>query len=129
MDGIANGKEVNLVMQNWLRKGPNPEQSTKDPKEWGLEKQEFRLQNGVDIIQLNDYGSLTYIGYFSDQPEKEGSITVHFPKGQVNGYFDIRKHSNKDWDHLIGQAVFPIIDAKGEHIQTAYPVESMKKRC
>ncbi|MDF2516834.1 MAG: hypothetical protein K0R59_2130 [Sphingobacterium sp.] len=127
VDGIATGKEVNLVVPNWLRKAPNPQEPTKDPKGWGLEKQEFRLHNGVNIIQLNDYGSLAYIDYFSDEPEKENPITVHFPTGQVNGYFDLKTQGNKEWDSLIDHAVFPIMDAKGEHIQTAYPIEAMKK--
>ncbi|MGE8377503.1 MAG: M60 family peptidase N-terminal accessory domain-containing protein, partial [Sphingobacterium sp.] len=52
VDGIANGKEVNLVVPNWLRKAPDPTKPTEDPKGWGLEKQEFRLHNGVNIIQL-----------------------------------------------------------------------------
>lgn len=127
VDGIANSKEVNLVVPNWLRKAPDPTKPTEDPKGWGLEKQEFRLHNGVNIIQLNDFGSLAYIDYFSEEPEKEKPVTVHFPTGQVNGYFDIKKQGNKEWDSLIDYAVFPIMDAKGEHIQTAYPIEAMKK--
>lgn len=101
VDGIPAGKEVNLVVPNWLRKAPNPQEPTKEPKGWGLEKQEFRLQNGVNIIQLNDYGSLAYIGYFSDEPEKESPITVHFPTGQVNGYFDLKKPGQIGFDGFL----------------------------
>ena len=127
VDGIAHGKEVSLLVPNWLRKAPNPEEPTKDPNGWGLKKEEFPLKNGVNIIDLKDFGSLAYISYFSDEPNRENPITVHFPTGQVNGYFDIEKHSDADWNAFIDNAVYPILDAKGKHIQTAYPTEALKK--
>ena len=68
VDGIRPGKEVSLLVPNWLRKAPDPENPTKDPKGWGLEKKEIRLTNGVNIIDLDDFGSLAYINYFSDTP-------------------------------------------------------------
>ena len=127
VEGIKDGRDVSLLVPNWQRKAPDPENPTKDPKGWGIEKQEFRLTNGVNIIKLKDFGSLAYISYFSDLPQREDPIQVHFLSGQENGYFDIDKHSDADWDQLLENAVFPILDAKGKHIQTAYPVEAMKK--
>lgn len=127
VDGIQAGKTVKVVIPNWLRKAPNPEEPTKDPKGWGIEKQEFELRNGVNIIDLKEYGSLAYIDYFSTEPEKESPIQVHFITGQINGYFDIAKNKPEDWDMLIDRDVFPIMDAKGKHIQIAYPKEALKK--
>lgn len=127
VEGIEEGKDVQLFVPNWLRKAPNPQEPTKDPNGWGLHKQEFKLQNGVNIINLDKYGSLAYIAYFSDTPENEKPIKVHFITGKENGYFDITKHNDQDWDNFIENAVYPILDAKGKHIQTAYPVESLKK--
>jgi len=127
VDGIADGKDVKLFIPNWLRKAPNPEKPTEDPSGWGLHKQEFTLRNGVNIINLDKYGSLAYIAYFSETPEKENPISVHFITGKENGYFDITKHKDADWNAFIDNAVYPILDAKGKHIQTAYPVESLKK--
>lgn len=127
VDGIAEGKEVKLIVPNWLRKAPDPNNPTQDPKGWGLHKNEFVLRNGVNIINLNEYGSLAYIDYFSNEPEKENPINVHFLTGEVNGYFDNEKHSDVDWNNLIDNSVFPILDAKGKYIQIAYPTESLKK--
>ncbi len=127
VDGIAEGKEVKLYVPNWLRKAPNPENPTEDPNGWGLHKQEFTLKNGVNIINLEKYGSLAYISYFSNAPEEEKPISVHFLTGKENGYFDISKHTDSDWNKLIDKAVYPILDAKGKHIQTAYPIEALKK--
>lgn len=127
VEGIQEGKEVSLLIPNWLRKAPDPENPTKDPKGWGIEKKEFRLTNGVNIIELEDFGSLAYISYFSNLPQREQPIQVHFLTGEENGYFDIEKHDDADWDSLLENAVFPILDAKGKHIQTAYPVDAMQK--
>lgn len=127
VDGIQEGKEVKLFIPNWLRKAPNPEKPTEDPNGWGLHKKEFTLKNGVNIIKLDSYGSLAYIAYFSDTPESESPIAVHFITGKENGYFDIQKHKDSDWDAFIDNAVFPILDAKGKHIQIGYPVEALKK--
>lgn len=127
VDGIEEGREVKLYVPNWLRKAPNPEKPTEDPNGWGLHKKEFTLRNGPNIIQLDNYGSLAYIAYFSNTPEDEKPISVHFITGKENGYFDIAKHTDADWNTLIDQAVYPILDAKGKHIQTAYPIESLKK--
>jgi len=126
-DGIEAGKDIKLVVPNWLRKAPNPDEPTKDPKGWGIEKKEFPLKNGVNIIDLKDFGSLAYISYFSEDPKIEKPISVHFLSGQENGYFDIEKDNDSIWNSLIDKAVFPILDAKGKHIQIAYPTESLKK--
>ena len=48
---------------------------------------------------------------------------MHFPTGKVNGFFDASKHTDADWDRLLDEAVSPIMDARGKHIQVAYPVE------
>ncbi|ERJ61262.1 M60 family metallopeptidase [Sphingobacterium paucimobilis] len=127
VEGIEKGKKVKLVIPNWERRAPNPEEPTKDPKGWGIEKQAFDLHNGINIVDLNNYGSLAYIDYFSDTPSKEKPVKVHFITGKTNGYFDIKKNDDTDWNKLIDNAVFPILDGVGEHIQIAYPVEALKK--
>lgn len=127
VDGIAADKSVKLVVPNWLRFPPDAEEPTKDPKGWGIEKKEFTLRNGVNIINLEDFGSLAYIDYFSENPAQEAPIQVHFLTGQENGYFDISKHKDADWNKFADNAVFPIMDAIGKHIQVAYPVEAIKK--
>lgn len=100
-DGIDENKDIKLLVPNWMRKAPNPEEPTKDPKGWGIEKKEFKLRNGVNIIELKDFGSLAYVSYFSDKPKEEKPINVHFLSGQVNGYFDIQKHSDQDWNAFL----------------------------
>lgn len=126
-DGIAEGKKVGLLVPDWNRRAPEGIKPDKDPAGWGIHRQVFTLRNGVNIIDVKDKDGLAYIDFYADEPEKEKPIQVHFIAGKVNGYFDAAKNSNDDWNKLIDNAVYPIIDAKGKHIQIAYPAEACKK--
>ncbi len=127
VENIAEGKNVELLLPNWNRRAPEGIETTKDPNGWGIIKKTFPLKNGVNEIDVTDWDGLVYIHYYSDQPKNEKPIKVHFVNGQVNGYFDIRKNNNEDWKKLIDNAVYPVLDARGRHIQIAYPVEALKK--
>src|SRR5690606_13521427 len=120
-------KVVQVVVPNWLRYPPNEEDPTKDPKGWGIEKKTFTLRNGVNIIDLKDFGSLAYIAYFSANPSQDSPIHVHFLTGKENGYFDVSKHQHEEWKKLVDNGGVPIIDPIGKHIIVANPVESIKK--
>lgn len=124
---ITEDMTVNLIVPNWNRRAPDGIDPTKDPAGWGIEKKLFPLKNGVNVIELKDFDGLAYIDYFSDKPQNEKPIKLHFVNAKVNGYFDIVKHNDKDWNNLIDNAVYPIIDAIGRHIQIAYPVVDCKE--
>ncbi len=126
-DGIAEGKEVGLIVPNWNRRAPEGIKPDKDPAGWGIHRQKFVLRNGVNIINVKGYDGLAYVDYYSDEPDTETPVQVHFVNAKVNGYFDAAKNNNDDWNRLIDNAVYPVIDAKGKHIQIAYPAEACKK--
>lgn len=126
-DHISADHDVKLIIPNWNRRAPEGMDPTKDPKGWGIVKQEFKLKNGINIIDVKDFDGLAYIDYFSEDPKNEKAIQVHFMGSAVNGYFDITKNNDEDWNRLVDQAVYPIIDAKGRHIQIAYPTADIKK--
>lgn len=127
VDGIKGDSEVGLVVVNWNRRAPEGIDPTKDPAGWGIQKQEFRLQNGVNLVNITDFDGLAYIDYFSDQPEKKTALQVHFPSAAVNGYFDSTTDTDADWNSLVDNAIYPIVDARGKHIQIAYPAKAIKK--
>jgi len=123
--GSTGGKILWLLVPDWMRKpaaGVNP---AKDPNGWGLRKQVDELKEGVNVIQVTKSGN-AYVSYFDDHAEQAPKVPIHFPTGQVNGFFDATKHTNADWDRLLDRAVSPILDARGKHIQVAYPVEWFK---
>ena len=114
--GSTGGKELSLLIPDWMRK------PAKDSKGWGLHRQEIGLKEGVNLIRVEKGGNV-YVSYFDDHAEQAPKVSMHFPTGKVNGFFDTSKHTNADWDRLLDQAVSPIMDARGKHIQVAYPVE------
>lgn len=123
VDGVEEG-DVNLVVPYWHRKPAEGVEPTKDPNGWGLHKKTFPLRNGVNAVNLDEWDGLAYVQYFSAEPDTKKPIQIHFPNAQVNGYFDISKHTDADWNRLLQNAVYPIIDGLGKHIQIAYPVEA-----
>jgi len=120
--GNTGGKELSLLIPNWMRKPAEGIKPTKDPNGWGLHKQQISLKEGVNLIGVKKGGNV-YVSYFDDHAETAPRVPVHFPTGKVNGFFDASKHTNADWDRLLDEAVSPIMDARGKHIQVAYPVE------
>jgi len=123
--GKTRGKEISLLIPDWMRQPPTGSDPAKDPNGWGLQKDEIALHEGVNVIQVK-HGGNVYISYFDDDSRHAPRITVHFPTGRVNGYFDASQDTDRDWDRLLDQAVSPILDARGRHIQVAYPVEWLK---
>ncbi|GAO42533.1 M60 family metallopeptidase [Flavihumibacter petaseus] len=124
---MPKGKDVGLLIPNWNRRAPAGIEPTEDPAGWGIIRQEFKLHAGVNVIEVKEAGGLAYLDYYSDQPKKEKAITVHFVNGAVNGYFDIAKNTDQDWNNLIDHAVYPVIDARGKHIQIVYPAAACKQ--
>ena len=120
--GDTGGKELSLLIPDWMRKPAEGIDPAKDPNGWGLHKQRIALQEGVNVIHVKKGGNV-YVSYFDDHAEKAPKVSVHFPTGRVNGFFDASKHTDADWNRLLDHAVSPIMDARGKHIQVAYPVE------
>ena len=120
--GNTADKKLSLLLPDWMRQPPAGMDSTKDPNGWGLHKQEIPLSQGVNVIQVKK-ATNAYVSYFDDHAEQAPKVTIHFPTGKVNGFFDATKHTNDDWNRLLDHAVGPIMDARGKHIQVAYPVE------
>ena len=120
--GNTGGRKLSLLLPDWMRKAPAGIKPEKDPNGWGLLKQEVALNEGVNVFQVEKPGNV-YVSYFDDHAENAPEITVHFVTGKVNGYFDAADQTDEDWNRLLDHAVGPVMDARGKHIQVAYPVE------
>ena len=126
--GPTNGEHISLVVPNWARRAPEGVKPTEDPAGWGLHSKEFALHEGLNIINIEQEG-LVYVRYYTDdEPVNHQAIAVHFPTGKENGYFDITRGDNEeDFNRLLENAVSPILDMRGKHIQVAFPVERLKE--
>ncbi|MAF21673.1 MAG: peptidase M60 [Roseibacillus sp.] len=120
--GDTGGRKISLLIPEWMRKPPPGIEPSKDPAGWGLKRQEIGIRPGLNTIEVKKSG-LVYLNYYDQKPEQAPRILVHFLTGKVNGYFDSSQHDNEDWNKLLDNAVAPILDARGKHIQVAYPVE------
>ncbi|WP_430973328.1 M60 family metallopeptidase [Sunxiuqinia rutila] len=85
----------------------------------------YPLKEGLNVLSMKGQGN-GYISYYSNDYESLPKVKVHIASGQVNGYFDISRHSNEDGRTLLEQAVSGIMDIKGERVQLAYSVNSLK---
>ncbi len=122
---LAN-KNVYLLLPEWMRQPTEGYEPTKDPKGWGLYSSVHKLEEGVNVINV-PYSTNAYISYFDKESASAPAIKVHFVTGKVNGYFDGLTQTDEEWNKLLDNAPGPIMDAVGEFIQVAYPVEFFKK--
>lgn len=126
--GPTQGERISLVVPDWTRRAPEGVKPSEDPAGWGLHSKEFVLQEGINMINIEQEG-LVYVRYYTnDEPNNHQPIAVHFPTGKENGYFDItRGDNNEDFNRLLENAVSPILDMRGKHAQVAFPVERLKE--
>lgn len=124
--GDLHGRDISLLIPNWMRQPTPGFEATKDPEGWGLKKQTIALHEGVNVIYVEKAGNV-YLDYFADNPETAPAVTIHFVTGKANGYFDAATQSNEDWKRLLDQAVSPVMDVKTRYMQLAYPIEFLKK--
>lgn len=124
--GDLHGRNVGLLIPDWMRQPTPGFKPTEDPEGWGLKRQEIPLREGVNVIYVKKAGNV-YLDYFADDVETAPAVTIHFVTGKVNGYFDAEKQTNEEWNSLLDHAVSPIMDVKTKHMQLAYPVEWFKK--
>ena len=95
--GDTGGRRISLLIPDWLRKPPPGIPPARDPNGWGLKRQKIKLKPGLNIVRVRKGGN-AYLSYFDDEPDRAPEVTVHFLTGKVNGYFDVSKHTNADWE-------------------------------
>ena len=59
----------------------------------------YGLTEGVNKITMGKEG-LLYVMYNTSDYETAPEVKIHIASGEVNGYFDISKHTAADWDRL-----------------------------
>ncbi|MDR2413553.1 MAG: M60 family metallopeptidase [Odoribacteraceae bacterium] len=85
------------------------------------------LSNGENIIVpgiLPGSGNgLAYIRYYYTSATRPPDIKLNIHGGEVNGCFDLRKHTNDDWQRLISAAVNPYFDLVGKYATVTAPTD------
>lgn len=86
----------------------------------------YLLHKGMNrIIPEND--GLVYVLYHTYGKETGKKVRIHFLTGEVNGYFDIKKHKASQWQTLLANATYKYFDVLGKYTHLTFPVESFKQ--
>lgn len=88
----------------------------------------YSLSPGLNIIEMKGRG-LGYLNFYTPDWKTSQPVKVQIIGGKVNGYFDKSLNNNKDWEKLLSNAVCDIMDIKGDYVNLAYRVSSLKKHC
>ncbi len=116
-EGIPDNHSVSLNVAKWYA-----------PDAWSEPEESYPLHNGLNLINHTaDWDGLAYISYHHAEGEKLPPVQVHFVNATVNGYFDATHQNNTEWDAVLAQTVFPVVDLVGKHVQLAFPVKNLRK--
>lgn len=86
----------------------------------------YLLHKGMNRIMPENDG-LVYVLYHTYGKESGRKVRIHFLNGEVNGYFDIRKHKASQWQALLKNATYKYFDVLGKYVHLTYPVESFRQ--
>ncbi len=87
---------------------------------WG--QSDMVLQEGLNVIQATKSESYLFVLYESPNNSiiaEQPLIKIHIEGGKVNGYFDVKKHTDADWVNMQQKGLFQagIIDLLGDYAQ------------
>ena len=86
----------------------------------------YLLHEGMNrIIPEND--GLVYVLFHTRGETTGKKVRVHFLTGEVNGYFDIKKHKASRWRTLLDKATYKYFDVLGAYTHLTFPVESFRQ--
>lgn len=108
VDGLGSNS-ASLLVQNLNKPGGD-----------GFQGWTYNIADGINKVKLGQKG-LLYIVYQPEDPGSAPNIKVHIASGQVNGYFDVLKHSPGDWSRLLAAAKGDYFDVLGEYAHLCFP--------
>jgi hypothetical protein len=85
---------------------------------------DYDLSPGLNKLNITRTG-LAYIMYHTESPDAK-PVKMHFASGEVNGYFDIAKHTDSDWTRLIHAAKDPHFDILGKYAQLKFTTADLR---
>ncbi len=89
----------------------------------GYGGQDFFLNPGPNRI-ISPSNGLVYLIYSS---ETDHQAKVNIASGTINGYFDLNKHSEEDWEELISNASYSFFDLKGNKSHLTFTTHELRQ--
>lgn len=96
------------------------------------------LTRGVNMITVTQPDAMLFIGYAvntdttstSKRLADYGNIKVHIEGGNVNGYFDTRRHTDEDWrDMLANHFKHYSVQVKGQRVLFHMELDNIRSVC
>lgn len=94
----------------------------KEPKFSGTK---FTLMPGLNKVRIPKSG-LIYVLYHTDEAT-EPPVKINIATGNINGYFDIRKHTKEDWKRLLNNATFEMFDVVGKYAHLTFDTDKFRQ--
>jgi hypothetical protein len=93
-----------------------------------LNRNSYILNEGINHIRISRTG-LLYITYYADLTTDPQPINIHIPEGSgsVNGYWDIAKNTDEEWEDMLNNTVSEVIDILGEKSHMVLYVDELQK--
>lgn len=94
----------------------------------GISSTDYPLEPGTNKVTIKRTG-LLYIKYHTDIATPKKPIRVHIPigNGKVNGYFDVTRHSDADYQRMLQNAHHTMFDIVGKNAMMILHTEYLKK--
>jgi hypothetical protein len=89
----------------------------------GYGGQDFFLNPGPNRI-VSPSNGLVYLIYNS---ETDHEARVNIASGTINGYFDLEKHTQEDWEKLISDATYSFFDLKGNKAHLTFTTHELRE--
>lgn len=88
----------------------------------------FPLRSGFNEMEMPCKG-LVYVAYHTQNYKTAKPIKIHFVTGEVNGYFDVTKHTKEQWPSIIGNSVFAFFDMVGRRSHITFSSTDFSQYC
>ncbi|WP_255702628.1 M60 family metallopeptidase [Antarcticibacterium sp. 1MA-6-2] len=85
---------------------------------------DFPIRPGINKFPTNGEEGLAYL-IFQDDQEKE--VSLNFATGEVNGYFDIEKHTEADWQDLLDNTTYQFFDVLGKYSHLTFTTPAFQQ--
>jgi len=86
----------------------------------------YQLVEGKNVLTMQGSG-LAYISYYSEMPQHSAPVTINITNGKINGYFDPREHTSRDWLNLMSNSAYPKFDIVGEYTHLVYDKAALRQ--
>ncbi|WP_443913701.1 M60 family metallopeptidase [Phocaeicola plebeius] len=120
--GDTHGQNVSMIVQDLVNGGYNGART-------------YALKQGENKVKV-ETGGLVYIQNLTQdyiplelsEADKEAAeaktVTVHFPFGKVNGYYDVRNNTTQEeWEEMLRNTRWQDIDVVGKYVVITWAVQ------